>query len=127
MCRMKMQRRTWSFSRGYVYQRATQQRLVHRQEFTLPTLTSQVEQLSVDGGKVRLRTPLKEACVWRDYKAVRLHGQATTAEFQDNAALPIVGKRSTIGVATYLHWRWSLRHLEYYQTGGTSKPTTGNP
>jgi hypothetical protein len=65
----------------------TQQRLVHRQEFTLPTLTSQVEQLSVDGGKVRLRTPLKEACVWRDYKAVRLHGQATTAEFQDNAAL----------------------------------------
>lgn len=65
----------------------TQQRLVHRQEFSLPCLTGEVKELSVDGGKVRLRTPLGEACVWLDYKAVQLHGQATIAEFQDNAAL----------------------------------------
>ena len=65
----------------------TQQRLVHRQEFSLPILTNVVEQLSVDGGKVRLRTPVGEACIWRDYKAVRLHGQATEAWLQDNAAL----------------------------------------
>jgi hypothetical protein len=65
----------------------TQQRLVHRQEFSLPSLTSEVKQLSVDGGKVRLRTPMGEACVWRDYKAVRLHQQATLAEFQNNVVL----------------------------------------
>jgi hypothetical protein len=65
----------------------TQQRLVHRQKFPLPTVTSQVKQLSVDGGKVRQTTALGEACVWRDYKAVRLHGQATGAWFQDNPAL----------------------------------------
>jgi len=49
-----------------------------------------LEQLSVDGGKVRLRTPVGEACIWRDY-AVRLHGQATEAWLQDNAAW-LVGK-----------------------------------
>lgn len=65
----------------------TQHRLVHRQDFSLPSLNSEVKELSVDGGKVRLRTPLGEACMWRDYKAVRLHGQATGAWFQDNAAL----------------------------------------
>lgn len=65
----------------------TQQRLVHRQEFSLPSLEREVKELSVDGGKVRLRTPVGEECAWKDYKAVRLHGQATEAWFQDNAAL----------------------------------------
>lgn len=65
----------------------TQQRLVHRQEFSLPVLIKEVKEVSVDGGKVRLRTPVGEICVWRDYKGVRLHGQATLAEFQDNATL----------------------------------------
>jgi hypothetical protein len=31
-------------------------RLVHRQEFQLPPVTALIEELSVDGGKVRLRT-----------------------------------------------------------------------
>jgi hypothetical protein len=61
--------------------------LVHRQEFSLPTLEREVKELSVDGGKVRLRTPVGEECAWKDYKAVELHGQATVAWFQDNAAL----------------------------------------
>lgn len=65
----------------------TQQRLVHRQEFSLPDVTNEVRELSVDGGKVRLRTPVGEICVWRDYKGIRLHGQATLAQFQNNAAL----------------------------------------
>ncbi len=55
----------------------TQQRLVHRQEFPLPSLGKEVKELSVDGGKVRLRTPVGEICIWRAYKGVRLHGQAT--------------------------------------------------
>lgn len=65
----------------------TQQRLVHRQEFTLPTADSDVEELSVDGGKIRIRTPVGEQSVWRDYKAVRLHEHDTEAFFQDNLAL----------------------------------------
>jgi len=65
----------------------TQQRLVHRQEFSLPTLEREVKELSVDGGKVRLRTPVGEDSAWKDYKAVRLHGQATAAWYRDNAAL----------------------------------------
>ena len=65
----------------------TQQRLVHRQEFSLPTLEKEVKELSVDGGKVRLQTAMGEECAWKDYKVVRLHGQATEAWLQDNAAL----------------------------------------
>jgi hypothetical protein len=33
-------------------------RLVHRQEFQLPIVTELIEELCVDGGKVRLRTAL---------------------------------------------------------------------
>ena len=50
----------------------TQQRLVHRQTFDLPNIEqpTTMEELSVDGGKVRLRTPLGEECEWKDYKAI---------------------------------------------------------
>jgi hypothetical protein len=37
----------------------------------------------VDSGKVRLRTPLGEECVWRDYKAVATD-QGIIANFQQN-------------------------------------------
>jgi hypothetical protein len=43
--------------------------------------------MSLDGGKVRLRTPLGEPCIWNDYKALRLHELATSAYFKDNAGL----------------------------------------
>ena len=65
----------------------TQQRLVHRSEFKRPTAIEEVQELSVDGGKIRLRTPLGEPCSWRDYKGVCLHEQGTQAFFQDNPAL----------------------------------------
>jgi len=35
----------------------TQQRLVHRQTFEMPEVKQFVEELSVDGGKIRIRTP----------------------------------------------------------------------
>jgi hypothetical protein len=66
---------------------STHQRLVHHHEFEAPTVKQTVEAMSIDGGKVRLRTPLGEACIWNDYKAVALHGQVTMATFKDNAAL----------------------------------------
>lgn len=63
----------------------TQQRLVHRDRFEEITCAEKVSEISLDGGKVRLRTENKgESCVWRDYKAVCVHGQARVARFQEN-------------------------------------------
>lgn len=66
---------------------STQQRLVQRYEFTAVRVKQEIEELTVDGGKVRLRTPKGLGCEWRDYKAVNLDGQAVAAYFQDNKAL----------------------------------------
>lgn len=72
---------------GITVSASTQQRLVHRQHFEPASVTTAVEQMSIDGGKVRLRTPLGEACEWRDYKAVNLHGGAVSGFFQDKESL----------------------------------------
>ena len=66
---------------------STQQRLVHRQSLALPEAEDLVEELSVDGGKIRLRTPLGQPCHWRDYKAVKLHEQLIGASYRDNESL----------------------------------------
>lgn len=72
---------------GVAVSHNTQQRLVHRQTFELPSVGHPVEAISIDGGKVWLR-PLKgEQCIWRDYKAVNLHNLCVEAFFQDNASL----------------------------------------
>ena len=65
----------------------TQQRLVHRRKFPLPKSQQEIQELSVDGGKIRLRTPDGEPCIWRDYKGIRIHEQVTEAFFQDNQTL----------------------------------------
>jgi hypothetical protein len=72
---------------GVAVSHSSQQRLVHRQTFDLPQVTQAVEEMSVDGGKVRLRTPLGEPCECRDYKAVNLHEHGVGAFFQDNPSL----------------------------------------
>lgn len=72
---------------GVKVSHSTQQRLVHRQTFELPQVTGTVEEMSVDGGKVRLRTPQGQPSEWRDYKAVNLHECCVGAFFQDNASL----------------------------------------
>lgn len=64
-----------------------QQRLVHRQKWTQPLVEQMVTEVSLDGGKVRLRTPRGQACVWKDYKAVALQQQVVAAFFRDNDAL----------------------------------------
>ncbi|MEA5464846.1 hypothetical protein [Leptothoe sp. PORK10 BA2] len=66
---------------------STQQRLVHRQELALMAASTPVEELSVDGGKVRVRTPLGHPCDWRDYKAIQLHEQCIGASFRENQLL----------------------------------------
>lgn len=72
---------------GVAVSHSTQQRLVHRQGCDLPQATPTVEEMSLDGGKVRLRTPQGEPSEWRDYKAVNLHERCISAFFQDNASL----------------------------------------
>jgi hypothetical protein len=72
---------------GMAVSHSTQQRLVHRQSFELPHLSQAVEEMSIDGGKVRLRTPKGEPSQWRDYKGVNLHERWVGAFFQDNASL----------------------------------------
>jgi hypothetical protein len=64
----------------------TQQRLVQRYDFPQPTVTTDVSEVCVDGGKVRLRTPLGEPCVWRDYKAIDTDA-AVLASFHNNPLL----------------------------------------
>ncbi len=66
---------------------STQQRLVIRQELPLPEAKQAITEVSVDGGKVRLRGALGEGNHWRDHKAVRLQGIYYNALFQDNQSL----------------------------------------
>jgi hypothetical protein len=64
----------------------TQQRLVQSYDFPNPKAETPIQEASVDGGKVRLRTPLGEPSVWRDYKAIAMpHG--VIADFQNNQSL----------------------------------------
>jgi len=73
---------------GMIVPATTQQRLVHRYHFPEITCTKEMSEISVDGGKVRLRTANQgESCVWRDYKAVCVHQQVRVAWFQENEKL----------------------------------------
>lgn len=67
----------------------TQQRLVHRQEFEVPVIAEgKVTQMSLDGGRIRIRTPKGQSCDWKEYKALNLSEiQQGIAFFKDKAAL----------------------------------------
>ena len=72
---------------GIAIGHSTQQRLVHRTDYSGETVTATVNTLSLDGGKARIRTPAKGPSIWLDYKAVSLHGIRCDAWFQENEAL----------------------------------------
>lgn len=72
---------------GIKVSHGTQQRMVHRQAFELPKIDKRVSEISIDGGKVRLRTTQGQPCQWRDYKAVNLHDLGLEAFFQENDTL----------------------------------------
>jgi hypothetical protein len=72
---------------GIKVSHGTQQRMVHRQTFKLLSVETTVSEMSIDGGKVRLRTPQGQPCQWRDYKAINLHQLGTEAFFQENDSL----------------------------------------
>jgi hypothetical protein len=66
----------------------TQERLVHRQAFAAPEPVAPIEQMSLDGGMIRLRAPKGQASEWREYKALNL-GEVNQgmAWFKDNPSL----------------------------------------
>jgi hypothetical protein len=66
---------------------SSQHRLVERYNFQEAEAKGTIEALSVDGGNVRLRTPLGKKSRWQNYKAVSLHGQVCAAFFQENEKL----------------------------------------
>ena len=72
---------------GVSVSHSTQQRLVQRTQWQEAQAPKSVEALSVDGGKVRLRTHKGQQSQWRDYKAVTLHEQVCGAWLQQNEAL----------------------------------------
>ena len=73
---------------GIKISHSTLQRLVNRQEFELPTSKQGVQQITLDGGKIRLRNETKgEPCYWKDYKALCLDNVYCGAFFQKSQDL----------------------------------------
>ena len=73
---------------GIPVSHSTLQRLVKSQEFELPTSKQEVQKITLDGGKVRLRNENKgEPCYWKDYKALCLDNVYCGAFFQNNQDL----------------------------------------
>ena len=66
---------------------STLHRLVNRQNLPQLSVLQAVKQVSLDGGKVRLRTLKGQECEWRDYKAARLGGIYYGAFFRDHQSL----------------------------------------
>lgn len=72
---------------GVKVSHSTIARRVSRQEIPTPEAKQAVGEVSVDGGKIRLRGNPGEEGYWRDYKAVRLESLYYGAFFQDNQSL----------------------------------------
>lgn len=66
---------------------STQHRQVQTHESSLPQAKQAITEVSIDGGKVRLRGEKGQASYWRDYKAVRLQNLYYGGFFQDNLSL----------------------------------------
>lgn len=67
--------------------RMLRKRQVQRRQWSLPDAKQAIAQVSIDGGKVRLRGKKGQASYWRDYKAVRLQNLYYGGFFQDNLSL----------------------------------------
>ena len=72
---------------GIKVSHSTLQRMVNKQEWSELEVSEEIEEMRLDGGMVRLRTPLKEASEWREYKAININNQLNLAFFKDNESL----------------------------------------
>jgi len=66
---------------------STQHRLGLKHQIGLKKIESEVEELSVDGGSVRIRTPRGEKSEWRQYKAIKIHELGAGALFKEDELL----------------------------------------
>ena len=67
---------------------STQQRKVGQIELPIPDVKQGLSEVSVDGGKIRLRSEIKgQSSEWKEYKTARLQGIYYGAFFQDNLSL----------------------------------------
>ena len=66
---------------------STQHRLINSYELPKAKIVNRAESLSVDGGMVRLRTPLGKPSEWKNYKAIKIHNRMGMAFFQNNESL----------------------------------------
>ena len=72
---------------GIGVSKSTQSRQAHRQRFEIAAVDGESKTLSVDGGNVRLRTPLGQPSLWRNHKGANLYQGADNALVQANNAL----------------------------------------
>jgi len=67
--------------------RSTQHRLVEDYPSQATETKETIKTLSIDGGKVRIRTLKGQASRWQDYKVVSLHEDICAGFFQENKEL----------------------------------------
>jgi hypothetical protein len=66
---------------------STHHRKVIKTEFPLPDVKQKLAEVSLDGGKVRLRGSQGEGSYWKEYKTARLQGIYYGAFLKDNLSL----------------------------------------
>ena len=66
---------------------STQHYLGLNQKMELKQMESTVEELSVDGGSVKIRTPLGKSSEWKQYKAIKIHGLGAGALYKEDNQL----------------------------------------
>ena len=128
---------------GIKVSRGTQQRLVQRRQWSAPQVEEPITEMSLDGDRIRLRTPLGEPCVWKEYKAVSLHGQGVAAFFKQNDRLvqwlnaqPLASLVACLGDGHDGIWNLfaqvgrehqRLEILDWYHLMENAQPVRGSP
>lgn len=72
---------------GVSISHSTLQRFVQREDWCEVEIAEPIEELSLDGGMIRLRTEEGKPCDWREYKALNVHEQGGVAFFKDHQGL----------------------------------------
>jgi hypothetical protein len=100
---------------GIKISHSTQQRLVHRTNWEEPKLEKPNEEMSLDGGMIRVRTEKGKPCEWKEYKGLNIHEQAKVAYFKDNESLcSWVNSQPLAEKVVCLLWRGKTREVKKY-------------
>jgi hypothetical protein len=98
------------YATGIEVPKSVQQRLVHRQDFEFTEVQTTVEEVTLDRGNIRIRTPIGQQCDWKGYSSVRLHNlQAIAASFQENSIVINWVNNQSACSYTHLSWRRTRR------------------